>query len=209
MFSMTSINLFLFMSIFVLFIGKSLNISSHVKVSVYYECLCPDSIDFIKNQLWPNYEGLKDNIVVDFVPYGFAKDSSGNWILECQHGTNECRGNKYHACAFDQQKGQNKDVAFLSCSMSSSDPSSVEIIKNCANENGYNWSAISECYNGNRGNDLIAKYGERTDSLKLKFIPSILFNDKFDQKLQDESIDNFLKAACSQISEPKPKACHE
>jgi len=44
-----------------------------VKVSVYYESLCPDSIRFLTNQFTPVYNQLgSSNIEVDFLPYGKA-----------------------------------------------------------------------------------------------------------------------------------------
>lgn len=44
-----------------------------MKVSVYYESLCPDSIRFLTNQFTPVYNQLgSSNIEVDFLPYGKA-----------------------------------------------------------------------------------------------------------------------------------------
>ncbi len=49
---------------------------ANVKVSVYYECRCPDSKDFIMDQLLPVYAVHKRSIDVDFVPYGKATVSN-------------------------------------------------------------------------------------------------------------------------------------
>lgn len=49
------------------------NLLQRVKVSVYYEALCPDSKFFIKYQLLPVYEEFQDNIILDLVPYGKAQ----------------------------------------------------------------------------------------------------------------------------------------
>lgn len=46
-----------------------------IDVGVYYESLCPDSIRWIKQQLLPQYDVLKDYIRVTFVPYGKASVS--------------------------------------------------------------------------------------------------------------------------------------
>lgn len=43
-----------------------------VKVTVYYEALCPDSKFFITLQLLPVVEKLTDSLIVDLVPYGKA-----------------------------------------------------------------------------------------------------------------------------------------
>lgn len=44
-----------------------------VKISVYYEALCPDSKFFIKYQLLPVFEEFQEDILLDLVPYGKAK----------------------------------------------------------------------------------------------------------------------------------------
>lgn len=44
-----------------------------VKVSVYYEALCPDSKFFITYQLVPVFGELKDFLIIDLVPYGKAE----------------------------------------------------------------------------------------------------------------------------------------
>lgn len=43
-----------------------------IKVSVYYESLCPYSIRFITQQLYPNYYRFAASLDVDLVPYGKA-----------------------------------------------------------------------------------------------------------------------------------------
>lgn len=49
------------------------NVSEKVKISVYYEALCPDSKFFIKYQLLPVYEEFNEHIILDLVPYGKAQ----------------------------------------------------------------------------------------------------------------------------------------
>ena len=40
---------------------------------VYYEAFCPDSKDFIADQLWPAYQRMPDTLHVELLPYGKAK----------------------------------------------------------------------------------------------------------------------------------------
>lgn len=47
-----------------------------VKVSVYYETLCPDSRNFFIGQLYPVYQDLKDIMALDVNAYGKASVSS-------------------------------------------------------------------------------------------------------------------------------------
>jgi len=41
-------------------------------VDVYYEVLCPDSRHFILKQLYPAWQKLDANLVVNFKPWGKA-----------------------------------------------------------------------------------------------------------------------------------------
>ena len=43
-----------------------------IQVQVYYETLCPDSINFIVEQLYPTYHNLGQYLEIEFIPYGFA-----------------------------------------------------------------------------------------------------------------------------------------
>lgn len=44
-------------------------------MQVYYETLCPDSQNFIRDQLFPTYEKLGQYLKIEFIPYGFASVS--------------------------------------------------------------------------------------------------------------------------------------
>lgn len=43
-----------------------------VKISTYYESLCPYSQDFIVNQLYPTYQLVPEIMVAKMVPFGNA-----------------------------------------------------------------------------------------------------------------------------------------
>lgn len=71
-------------------------------LSVYYEALCPDSLRFIVNQLYPTYTSdLHGKFKIDLNPFGNADiipPSGGSHLpsFRCQHGPRECRGNLIH-----------------------------------------------------------------------------------------------------------------
>jgi GTP cyclohydrolase FolE2 len=44
-----------------------------LNVTIFYESLCPDSQSFIQNQLYKNYDELKDKISLTFIPFGKSK----------------------------------------------------------------------------------------------------------------------------------------
>ena len=43
-----------------------------VNIQVYYESLCPDSINFITKQLYPTYQALGNYMDIEFIPFGNA-----------------------------------------------------------------------------------------------------------------------------------------
>lgn len=46
-----------------------------VKVDIYYETLCGDSIRFIKEQLWPTFQALRRTGIADFNMFPYGKGS--------------------------------------------------------------------------------------------------------------------------------------
>merc|ERR1712154_330733 len=81
-----------------------------VKLSVHYESLCGDSIRFVTKQLYPAWKHFGEDILkVDLNPFGkanFTASQTGSWDFTCQHGPDECRGNKVQACILDKVSDQ-------------------------------------------------------------------------------------------------------
>lgn len=48
---------------------------SKLKVSIYYEGLCSDSITFLNNQVLPAYAIIGEYVDLDLIPYGKASVS--------------------------------------------------------------------------------------------------------------------------------------
>lgn len=44
-----------------------------ISIQVYYESLCPDSINFITQQLYPTYQKLGKYLTIEFKPFGNAE----------------------------------------------------------------------------------------------------------------------------------------
>ncbi|XP_015184299.1 PREDICTED: gamma-interferon-inducible lysosomal thiol reductase-like [Polistes dominula] len=178
-----------------------------VHIGVYYETLCPDSRSFFIKHLLPTYMKLKENVKVKLVPYGKALTTQNDHTYEfkCQHGPIECQGNMVHACAIDLIKDQSLLLNYLSC-MIKNNIEPIKIMESCAQKMNVDVNAISKCYSGAKGKELLAKYGELTSALRpqISFIPTISLNDSL--KDQPKILRNLFQEVCS-IFKIKPKGC--
>ncbi|KAF7998447.1 hypothetical protein HCN44_009969 [Aphidius gifuensis] len=86
-----------------------------VVIGVYYEALCPDSKNFIIRQLLPTYKKLKDQVIIQLIPYGKAKteNTSDGPEFDCQHGPTECEANMIHSCAIEVLRDQNLVLKYI------------------------------------------------------------------------------------------------
>ncbi|XP_050536618.1 gamma-interferon-inducible lysosomal thiol reductase-like isoform X3 [Daktulosphaira vitifoliae] len=193
--------------------NQNQNSVPRVTVSIYYESLCPDCINFFTNQLKPNLEKFYKYLNLDFVPYGNCNQtqSEGKWNFTCQHGPLECSDNKWQACAINVLPSKPKCLAqYLTCYMTSVKKTHSAYL--CAKKLGLlqSYKKIKDCVqNDDFSSELLAHYGNRTRSLipRLSWVPLITFNGVFNKIDQYNAEHNFPKAICNYLI-PKPaKIC--
>lgn len=92
----------------------------------------------------------------------------------CQHGPIECQANIIHACSIDIIKDPSIRLDFLAC-MIENNINPIEIMNLCAESISVDLEAIKKCSETERGKELLAKYGQMTNSLvpRVSFIPTI------------------------------------
>ncbi|XP_011311094.1 gamma-interferon-inducible lysosomal thiol reductase [Fopius arisanus] len=198
------------------------NSSPCITVDVYYESLCPDSVRFIVNQLATSYDGLKDHLDINLVPYGKAihrRDENGKWLFSCQHGAAECRGNKAQACALNSilnssdnfDNKQSLAISLVECVMSSSNAATA--VPRCTVNVGLNpdmRKTINDCVESTDGDRLLVAHGDKTHSLNppLTFVPTIVLDNVYSSANQNAALVNFKKLICGQIpAGAKPAVC--
>ncbi|KAJ8965018.1 hypothetical protein NQ314_004416 [Rhamnusium bicolor] len=168
-----------------------------LKVSIYYETLCGDTIHFFVHQFAPAYSVIRNNIHVDLVPFGKATavNNSGTWNFTCQGGPNECHGNKVHSCVVELYHMRSPEFAI--CAFQSGNAASDANLQLCATENNITWSTIQECMTSGQADELHAANGIRTTSVEpeITFVPTIIYNDIFKVSLQNLSLENFFTLA--------------
>ncbi|XP_045457113.1 GILT-like protein 1 [Melitaea cinxia] len=182
-----------------------------VKIAVYYESLCPDSKNFITTQLAPVWRELRGLVKVKLVPYGKSTHDkvNGKWQFTCHHGPDECYGNKVQSCILKDRSLQDTEkMELIICLMGQSRPD--KSLDTCLEEvkRQPESSKLKQCADGEQGDNLLAAYGDKSDSLQrpLSFVPTIVINEKFDQAIQDEAYTN-LKAVVCRLSPNKSSNC--
>lgn len=70
------------------------------------------------------------------------------------------------------------------------------------------WPSINKCLTNGEGDELLVEYGNITKAVKpeIAYIPTIVFNDAFNQTLQNDAEFDFLNTVCK-LFETQPQAC--
>ncbi|KAK5650809.1 hypothetical protein RI129_001838 [Pyrocoelia pectoralis] len=184
-----------------------------LKVSLYYETLCPFCMAFINEQLYPGYQKIGDYLDLELIPYGNARRNKSNdgWMIECQHGPKECLYNKIEACGLARNEDQNVSISFVYCIQKAiqMDPSANYklITKKCSGIIGVSSTEIIKCAEGEEGVELMVKNGVKTDAVQpeIQGVPTVLYNDYYNDTLEEYN-DNFLGIACKLLND-EPNAC--
>ncbi|XP_004930220.1 GILT-like protein 1 [Bombyx mori] len=184
-----------------------------VSITVYYETLCPASIRLFVRQLKPAVEKLSSHLDVQLVPYGFALtyNIGGYYMFTCQHGPDECYGNKMHACVVDTLRNSTKAVLFNTCLMQYSVRDRygfnlLSVIHWCGYKLKVLVSRILDCVNSKRGSVILKNYGDQTQMLMLKYVPYILIDNSAEK--QNDAMVNLISTVCK-ILVPTPQVCNK
>jgi len=91
-----------------------------VTLDIFYETKCPYSLQFIDGEVKPAMSDptcVFQHVHINWEPYGNVQDTGG--ALICQHGTDECFGNKLHICAKKEFGGNDAGLNdWITCHMS-------------------------------------------------------------------------------------------
>jgi len=191
--------------------------SENVKIDVYYETLCPDSIQFIRRQLYPTFNKIGEIMDITLIPYGKAEHNEYKEDVEiyCHHGIKECEGNTIQSCAI-QQFNNNMTVIlpYINCMETEfygrRRPQISSIASKCASDHGINYTSIETCSSSLDGKRLHLANGVKTQRLSpsLTFVPWIVINDNYTESNQDTALyGNFKKLICQSYQGSVPLEC--
>ncbi len=126
-------------------------------------------------------------------------DEVSGYKFECQHGPSECTGNMIQACAIQYVKDDQVLNELIGCMMADN----MDVLgsaEKCANSHKVDWLSIKACSESKEGGELLAMYGDDTNSLKpsVHFIPTVQLNGSQDE--QKLILKNLPLAICQHLS---------
>lgn len=65
---------------------------------------------------------------------------------------------------------------------------------------------LQSCATSREGDVLLAANGDKTPSLA--FVPTIVYDNIYDDQAQEQSLKDFVAVVCSKIDVPKPPVCN-
>ncbi|RXG73041.1 hypothetical protein Avbf_02823 [Armadillidium vulgare] len=183
-----------------------------VKVTVFYESLCPYSREFFVDQLAPTYESVGEIMLVETYAYGFeteiARPSGDGYTFSCQHGSDECYGNKLLACGQKYLEDHEVFLDFNFCIMTSDYPPSYGV--QCSNQVGLSPDVLIGCANSTEGENLLHDVGvvQGQQDPEVNYVPWIIINDVHGTITEDEARANLKYLVCHTYEGELPEGCN-
>ena len=189
-------------------------------------------MDYFREQFYPTYKKLGMYIDIDYFPYGNAKmeyhPSNSSYTFKCQHGPEECVGNKIQGCLRHEfptafPPGTSKDysrmakqIQVINCVMGTSmypfgrlfyclDEADLEISHPHRLVPFY--KRVLDCFAGNEGDKVMAKIGHATMELEPKheYVPWVTVDGKHEPEAE-KNLGQFLcKGKLKHVPECKEK----
>ena len=170
-------------------------LSFQVEIGVHYESRCPDSKNFVLDELKKAYPSIKDQVDITYYPLGKSssyKNEDGTIGFECQHGKPECDRNMLQNCALNSigKKNQDLQTSYIICAMDFSKDQNK-----CIEDAGLDLADTLACFHGQRGIELQLQTEKDSGPVinQSRFVPTIVYNGVYNQELSYDSLDDFAK----------------
>lgn len=181
-----------------------------IHVAIYMEAQCPDTSRFIKRQLVPTWQHLKNTGRVEYeiIPFGKARcektPEGDDFKCECQHGNDECELNALMNCAIEELGFPDSYIPLIGCIQGSD--SLATALEKCVDKGEYKSKAstLKKCGEGRRGRHLLALAGQRTTALNpaLNFVPWVMLEGR----REHDAFYALEENVCKRL-DPKPSEC--
>jgi len=191
--------------------GQAQERAEPLHVTVLYESNCPFCQRFIIEEVGPviNEENcLEGSVQFHWVAYGMGqKDASGQ--IQCQHGEDECIGNRVQLCA-KKHYGETRELSrFVVCmeenlkgGTMAADRASYE---NCASADLV--TEFEQCAKAEESLALAGQAGDETDAARPDKVPFAFFTDVPGYNLFGSPLKPTLCAQLKDANHPIPECC--
>ena len=168
-------------------------------LGVYYEALCPDSRNFVVNQLNVTYSRVPEILELTFVPWGKA-EVGDDGVIVCQHGPDECWGNRLLACAARAAGSSALQEGVVACLMDKQNSLHWEG-QACVEAAGLSWSEQTACAESDASYQQALQNGQLTAELEpaVTFIPTVTLDGSQGSPAQQRALlSDLLDTVCSE-----------
>jgi len=194
-----------------------------VAVGVYFESCCPYSQAFIVDSFAPAYNtpGFAEITTIVMSPYGheeYNESSHGEYSFTCQHGPNECLGQRIEACVIELTNYNsllyvpfimNLEVKLnaIGCYLDTCcDPTPYAQI--IAQDLHMSWTEINACVLSSQGDYAVLYQSQVTQNLNpaLTSVPWLTLNGVHNSEVQTACDQDLLACVCAAYTGNSP-AC--
>lgn len=148
-------------------------------------------------------KGVADHVDLIEVPYGNAQGTPPN--VQCQHGDDECKGNRYECCSIQLYPNATQWYPFVRC-MENAGDSMLQEVQQCASKASLSYSKIQSCFSGPEGDTCITNAAKATNNLNPphQYTPWVTVNGKHLSGIQ-----HVLSAVCAELKKAgvSPPGC--
>lgn len=149
---------------------------------------------------------------IELVPFGNANVSyprhDNRPVFSCQHGPNECYGNRVQACVIEQLKNTELAMKYVECMFDHSDWKNTRITApECAKKLEIDWERTNSCTEGSEGERLLIANSLKTFNLNPEhtFIPWIVIDKKHTVDMQKQAETHLMQYLCDNYFNHNPK----
>ena len=193
-----------FLLIFILIISTVSNQKVVPKITVYFESLCPYSIEFITTSIKEFYSKVtKPNVAyIELIPYGNAEEAydpnTKKYTFKCQHGDNECYGNLVSTCSLNvlgRIRGQLNIICLLE-NISLYNRNFDETLEFCMSSEPELLKEVQDCVKSDIGNIYQHQMAQKTgDHLG---VPWILVDGVYDEEENEIIYESLFEFLCGE-----------
>ncbi|XP_030028605.2 GILT-like protein 1 [Manduca sexta] len=197
---------FVYIACFVFALNSATADQDKIKITIGTTAGCSNTAKFINEQLVHTYKQYKDNLEIEFVPWGrTVRDVTG--ALSCQYGKKDCWANRLQRCVLNLLKDTTAQLNYMQCEFSRPFPSYVQNNYRCARTAGVYKPALQCMNRGFAELDRAAEEKARLPMQLINYVPSISINDIHDSGVHNAAIaglSEFIKKELNAQILPKP-----